>query len=168
MDDDLWNRVQTRLGAIRTSGPVVKARATEFWTRRRPRHLLTGKAVCGVCGGAAAPIGKDYIACSAARRQGTCVNRASVRRSEIDSWIIDALQRQLLALDLVEEFVRAFNKEINQGRRDRDTRREALAREQKDLERRIDNLLDAVASGDLRGPTVQTKLDASIQQPPLP
>ncbi len=160
VDDDLWSRAQTRLVAIRTSGPVAKARATEFWTRRRPRHLLTGKAVCGVCGGAAASIGKDYIACSSARRQGTCLNRASVRRSEIESWIIDALQRQLMAPDLVDEFVRAFNEEINRGRRDRDRRRGALAREQKDLERRIDNLLDAVASGDLRGPTVQAKLEA--------
>ncbi len=65
-----------------------------------------------------------------------------------------------MAPDLVSEFVRAFNEEINRGRRDRDRRREALVREQKDLERRIDNLLDAVASGDLRGPTVQAKLEA--------
>ncbi|PNG24427.1 hypothetical protein CR492_18825 [Methylocella silvestris] len=160
VDDELWNRAQQRLVAIRTSGPVAKARATEFWTHRRPRHLLTGKAVCGVCGGAASPIGKDYIACSAARRQGTCSNRGSVRRSAIETWIIDALQRQLMAPDLVSEFVRAFNEEVNRCRRDRNHRRELLAREQMDLERRIDNLLDAVASGDLRGPTVQTKLEA--------
>ncbi len=72
-----------------------------------------------------------------------------MRRSEIETWIIDALQRQLMAPDLVAEFVRAFNEEINRGRRDRDRRREALLREQKDLDRRIDSLLDAVASGDL-------------------
>jgi hypothetical protein len=50
--------------------------------------------------GAAAPIGKDYIACSAARRQGICVNRGSVRRSEIETWIVNALQPQLMAPDL--------------------------------------------------------------------
>jgi site-specific DNA recombinase len=140
--------------------PVAKARATKFWTRRRPRHLLTEKVVCGVCGGPASSIGKDYIACSTARRQGTCVNRASIRRSEIETWIMDALQRQLMAPDLVSEFVRAHNDEINKSRRDRDQRREALMREEKELARRIDNLLDAVASGDLRGPTVQAKLEA--------
>ena len=79
VEDNLWNCVQTRLGAIRNSDSVAKARATKFWTRRRPQHLLTGKAVCGICGGPAAPIGKDYIACSAARRQG-CV-RQGRRRS---------------------------------------------------------------------------------------
>ena len=119
LDDNLWTCVQTRLGAIRNSDRVVNARATKFWTRRRPQHLLTGRAVCGVCGGPAAPIGKGYIACSTARRQGTCTNRAS----------------------------------------DRDHRREGLQREQKDLERRIDTLLDAFASGALKGPSVQTKLE---------
>jgi site-specific DNA recombinase len=160
VDDNLWNRVQARLGAIRSSDRVAKARATKFWTRRRARHLLTGKAVCGVCGGPAAPIGKDYIACSTARRQGTCTNRASIRRSEIETWIIKALRVQLMAPDLVSEFVRTFNDEINQTRRDRDHRRAALQREQKDLERRIDTLLDAFASGALKGSSVQTKLEA--------
>ena len=159
LDDNLWNCAQTRLGAIRNSNRVVNARATKFWTRRRPQHLLTGRAVCGVCGGPAAPIGKDYIACSTARRQGTCTNRASIRRSEIERWIVEALRHQLMAPDLVSEFVRTFNDEINRTSRDRDHRREGLQREQKDLERRIDTLLGAFASGALKGPSVQTKLE---------
>ena len=109
LDDGLWKSVQSRLGAIRNSDRVANARATKFWTRRRPQHLLTGKAICGVCGGPAAPIGKDYIACSTAPRQGTCTNRASIRRSEIEAWIIGALRHQLMAPDLVGEFVRTFN-----------------------------------------------------------
>jgi DNA invertase Pin-like site-specific DNA recombinase len=160
VDDDLWKRVETRLRVIRNFVAIAKARATKFWTHSRPRHLLTGKAVCGVCGRPAAPIGKDYIACSTARRQGTCVNRASIRRGEVETWIIDTLRHQLMAPDLVSEFVGAFNEEINRSRRDQDNRREALKREQKDLELRIDKLLDAVASGALRGPSVQTKLKA--------
>jgi hypothetical protein len=36
----------------------------------------------------------------------------------------------------------------------------ATSAEQKDLERRIDTLLDAFASGALKGPSVQTKLQA--------
>jgi site-specific DNA recombinase len=160
VDDTLWHGVQTRLGAIRDSDSITKARATKFWTRRRPQHLLTGRAVCGICGGPAAPIGKDYIACSAARRQGTCTNRASIRRNEIEGWIVEALRRQLMAPDLVREFIRTFNEEVNRTRRDCGQRRNGLQREQKDLERRIDTLLDAFASGALKGASVQAKLDA--------
>src|SRR5262249_62269709 len=113
------------------SESVAKARATKFWTRRRPQHLLTGKAVCGICGGPAAPIGKDYIACSAARRQGTCTNRASIRRSEIEKWIVEALRHQLMAPDLVGEFVRALNEGGNRTRRGVRPRRGGLPQDQK-------------------------------------
>ena len=160
LEDNLWNVVQTRLDTIRNSDPIAKARATKFWTRRRPQHLLTGKAVCGICGGPAAPIGKDYIACSAARRQGTCTNRGSIRRSEVERWVVEALRHHLMAPDLVSEFIRSFNEEVNRTRRDCDDRRRDLLREQKDLERRIDTLLDAFASGALKGASVQAKLEA--------
>ena len=160
VDDGLWRCVQTRLDSIRDSERVSKARATKFWTHRRPRHLLTKKVVCGVCGSSVVSVGKDYLACSAARRQGTCTNRASIRRSEIESWIIEALRHQLMAPDLVSEFVRSFNDEVNRSRRDRDQRRQSLQREGKDLDRRIDTLLEAFASGSLTGPSVQTKLRA--------
>jgi hypothetical protein len=65
-------------------------------------------------------MGNDYIACSAARRQGTCTNRASIRRSEIERWFVEALRHQLKAPDLVSEFIRTFNDELNRTRRDCD------------------------------------------------
>ena len=65
-----------------------------------------------------------------------------------------------MAPDLVREFIRTFNDEVNQTRRDCGHRRNGLQREQKDLERRIDTLLDAFASGALKGASVQAKLEA--------
>ena len=49
---------------------------------------------------------------------------------------------------------------ITQDGRDRDHRRQSLQHEQKDLGRRIDTLVDAFASGSLKGRKVQTKLEA--------
>ena len=66
-----------------------------------------------------------------------------------------------MAPDLVSEFVvRTFNDEVNRTRRDCYHRRDALQREQKDLERRIGTLLDAFTSGVLKGASVQAKLEA--------
>ena len=65
-----------------------------------------------------------------------------------------------MAPDLVTEFIRTFNDEVNRTRRDCDHRRDALQRQQKDLERRIGTLLDAFVSGTLKGASVQTKLEA--------
>jgi len=65
-----------------------------------------------------------------------------------------------MAPDLVSEFVRTFNDEVNRTRRECYHRRDALQREQKDLERRIGTILDAFTSGVLKGPSVQAKLEA--------
>ncbi len=92
--------------------------------------------------------------------RGNCSNRSSIRRGDVERWVLEALQHQLMAPDLVEEFVRAFNEEVNASRREHDARRESLAREQKEVKRQIDNLLDAVASGALRGQSLQGRLEA--------
>jgi site-specific DNA recombinase len=75
VSDELWNAVKTRQAALRDSEGVTKARATRFWERRRAQHLLSGLVHCGSCGSRLASVGRDYLACSAARGQGTCTNR---------------------------------------------------------------------------------------------
>jgi hypothetical protein len=81
VSDELWNAVKARQAAIRESEGVTKARATRFWEQRRAQHLLTGLVYCGGCGSRLASVGRDYLACSAARGQGTCTNRKGVRRA---------------------------------------------------------------------------------------
>ena len=80
--------------------------------------------------------------------------------SDSGSRVWDALHHQLMAPDLVAEFVRSFNEESNRTRRNRDGRRASLNRELKESAARIDTLLESVASGGLKGPSVQAKLEA--------
>ena len=120
LNDELWNAVKERQGSIRASERVANARATRFWERRRSRHLLSGLVHCGECGSLYASIGRDYLACSAARSSGNCANRHSIRRAALEGLIIDALRQRLMAPELVEEFIRAFQKEINLQRREND------------------------------------------------
>jgi site-specific DNA recombinase len=87
VDDALWKAVKARQTSIRESEGVSKARATRFWEGRRPQHLLTGLVHCGSCGGRMASIERDYLGCSAARRQGTCAHRRSIRRGPLEELI---------------------------------------------------------------------------------
>jgi site-specific DNA recombinase len=57
-----------------------------------------------------AVIGKDYLGCNYARRRATCTNKAAVRRSKIEELVLDGLKSQLMAPDLVKDFVQAFQK----------------------------------------------------------
>ena len=158
VDDTLWEAVKTRQGTIRQSDRVVNARATRFWEHRRSRHLLTGLVYCQKCGSRYASIGRDYLACSAARSGGTCSNRQSIRRGTLEGLIINGLRQRLMAPELVEEFVRAFQIEINLQRREDDALRDAKKREIAEVTRKLNGLIDAIADG-LRAPTLQQRLN---------
>ncbi|MGA8689173.1 MAG: recombinase family protein [Methyloceanibacter sp.] len=158
VDDPSWEVVKARQGTIRKSERVANARATRFWERRRSRHLLSGLLYCQECGSRYASIGRDYLACSAARGSGTCSNRRSIRRVDLEGMIINGLRQRLMAPELVEEFARAVQKEIHLQRRQDDALRDAKKRELTEVARKLDGLIDAIADG-LRAPGLQQRLD---------
>lgn len=80
VDQDLWNQVQVRLQGIRERSGADRPELARFWEKRRAPGVLTGKVACGCCGSTMAAVGKDYLACGKARRQGLCDNRDSIRR----------------------------------------------------------------------------------------
>jgi site-specific DNA recombinase len=158
VNDDLWDRVQRRLAAIRSSDRVQKAREGKFWLNRRSKHLLTGLTCCGECGSPLAAAGKDYLSCSAARRLGTCKSRKGIRRAVLEELILDALKHNLMHPDLVAEFISEFHAELNRQRRDAELAITFKRRELQETSRKLDGLIEALADG-FRAPGLQAKLD---------
>jgi site-specific DNA recombinase len=147
VSDELWNAVKARQTAIRDSEGVTKGRATRFWEERRAQHLLTGLVYCGSCGSRLASVGRDYLACSAARGQGTCTNRKGIRRAPLEELILHGLRHRLLAPELVEEFVTAFHEQVNRQRRDEAAARAGKERELAEVARKLDKLIQALIEG---------------------
>jgi site-specific DNA recombinase len=156
--DEIWAAVKARHQGIRESEGVTKARETGLWKRRRAQHLLTGLAFCRSCGGRLASVGRDYLACSAARGSGTCSNRASIRRAPLENLILDGLRHRLMAPELVEEFIGAYHEEVNRGRREATAARAGKERELAEIKRKLDKLIDALTEG-YRAPGLQQRLD---------
>ena len=128
-----------------------------FGNARRSRHLLSGLLYCRECGSRYASIGRDYLACSAARGSGTCSNRQSIRRVALEGLIINGLRQRLMAPELVEEFVRAVQQEINLQRREDDALRDGPNCELAEVIQKLNGLIDAIADG-LRAPGLQQRL----------
>ena len=158
VDAATWDQAAERLGNIRAASGADAA-PEGFWSRRRPRHLLTGKILCGTCGQAFTAIGKDYLGCTAARRQGTCTNRVTLRRGPLEDTILDALRTQLMGPEHMAEFVRAFTAEWNQLRATASASQEMLRRDLATTERKLAGLINALAEG-FRAPGLQDELDA--------
>ena len=122
-------------------------------------------------------MGRDYLACSAAKRQGVCKNRATIRRQKQDDLVLDALRTRLMAPALVAEFIRAFTTEWNRLLAEPSGDRAIRERELAQVQRKLAGLIDALAEG-ISVPGVQQKLDeldarraaieAELRAPPPP
>ena len=147
VDDELWHRVKRRQDAIDGTPAVQKIKASGFWLRRRATHLLTGLVYCGVCGGGYAAVGRDYLACSAARKLGTCDHRKAIRRPDLEQLILDALKDRLMQPEAVRTFTAELHAEINRSHRDGEVERARLQRERDRVAAKLEGLYDAVAEG---------------------
>ncbi|MEO1544257.1 MAG: recombinase family protein [Pseudomonadota bacterium] len=145
--DEVWDAAQQRLNGIRASIRSKKIRKTEFWKARRKKHLLTGLVHCGECGSSMSSVGRDYLASAAARNGAGCTNKKGVRRSKIEHAILDGLMHRLMAPELVEEFILAFNTEINKHRYHAELKQEAKQRELDKVTQALEGLYDAIADG---------------------
>ena len=158
VESDVWERAQARLDAIRQASGANDSERPRYWESRRAKHLLTGKLVCGVCGGAFSAVGKDFLGCTAARRQGVCHNRAGIRRPVLENLILAALRERLMQPDDLAAFIADFTVEWNRLQAEASALGTGRKRELEAVNRKLAGLIDAIADG-LRGEGLQHKLD---------
>ena len=114
VSDVLWRSVHERLEAAHQI--YLRANDGRLWGRpqhgRESKYLLTGLGRCGGCGGTMVVRSRNhgkrrafYYACSAFHHRGRaiCPNSLEMRLTDADDAILTALERQLLAEDVIEE-----------------------------------------------------------------
>jgi hypothetical protein len=92
-----------------------------------------------------------------ARDQGTCSNRLTIRRDEVERRVLHALQEKLLRQDLFEEFCEEFTREMNRLRMEH---RASLSSAERELERvrtGIRKVIDAIKDG-FAGPELKAEM----------
>jgi site-specific DNA recombinase len=147
VDQDLWDRVKTRQASMRCdTRPDVRIRPCD---RRRPRYLLSGLIVCGVCGGRYTKLSASLFGCAAARNKGAavCSNLQNVRRDRLEALVLDALRHHLMDPEQFREFCAEFTRELNRRRGDESAQREQLAAELRQIERWLRRIVDAITDG---------------------
>ena len=59
---------------------------------------------------------RDRLACFGARARGTCTNRLTISRQEVEERVLVALRDKLMRRDLFEDFCREYVRELNRLR----------------------------------------------------
>ena len=148
LSDALWERVKARQDA------VARPRADHdgdqpFWAKQRPRYLLTGKVVCGVCGSNYSKNGKYRSACHSATKKGAsaCTNRLTVRIDDLEEQVLTALRDDMMQPNVVEAFVAEYISERNRLSKQQDASRDERKAELRDVTAGVDRLKAAILKG---------------------
>jgi hypothetical protein len=153
IDQDLWERVKARQGTLIALSQSA-GDAPGYWDRRRPRYLFSGLMRCAVCGGGIVNFNKFYIGCANARNKGTCGNRATMRRDDLEALVLDGLQNRLMEPArtklFCEEYARAMNRLHAEHSAQRAIDKEALARAERELARLVQAIVDGVPASAVR------------------
>jgi site-specific DNA recombinase len=145
IEDAEWQEAKSRQAAARRARS--SGEKPSFNTFRRPKYLFSGLTKCGECGGGYVIYWRERLACFNARSRGTCTNRLTIGREEVEERVLRALRDKLMRKDLFEEFCREYTREINRLRM---TQRSGLSRTRQELnrvERELRQLVQAIKDG---------------------
>src|SRR5205085_1266942 len=73
---------------------------------RRPKYLFSGLTKCGVCGAGFIVYSRHHLGCFGSRDRGTCTNKLTIAREEVEARVLRALQDKLMRKDFFEELCR--------------------------------------------------------------
>ena len=125
----------------------VKRRSLAIQSGRRPKFLFSGLTKCGECGGGYVIYWHDRLACFAARARGTCTNRHTISRQEVEERVLVALRDKLMRRDLFEEFCREYVRELNRLRMEHRASISNGRTELAGVDREIRKLIQAIKDG---------------------
>ena len=144
IEEDLWERVRTRQGTL-------KSKITEIpvWDRRRPKFLFSGLMACACCGGGFSKVSKDAFGCYAARNKGAavCTNMATIRREVLEQSVLEALEHHLMDEEAVRIFCEEYAAERNRLQARADAGRSGLEKELRQVTGDHKKLVDAIIAG---------------------
>ncbi|MFV1877638.1 recombinase family protein [Nioella sp.] len=125
IDDALWSRVKQRQGAIRDDILTERANtpdAPKIERGHRPRYLLSGLLTCGCCGAGYIMISNARYGCSAARNRGTCANKKTIARKDVETRVLNGLHTRLMHPELIREYIATWQQEMQKERQEKSCR----------------------------------------------
>ena len=174
----MWAAVKVR--QERTRKKLSQPAGAALSRLRRPRYVFSSLTRCGECGAGFITLARNRLGCFGASAQGTCTNRLTIRRDEVEQRVLKALQENLLRRDMFEEFCREFTKEMNRLLMEHRAGVVAAEREAERLEARRAKLVESIMEGvpgsqvkdeliaiAARREELARQLEAAGQAPPL-
>jgi site-specific DNA recombinase len=152
IDDEVWQAVQTRYASVQRKWKAGQE-GRRFNQFRRPKYLFSGLTKCGECGAGFIVYSREQLGCFGTRDRGTCTNKLTISRYEVEKRVLSALHDKLMRKDFFgsvpffEEFCREFAKEMNMLRMEQRAGLSGAKRELERVKREIQKVVEAIVDG---------------------
>jgi site-specific DNA recombinase len=139
VDPDLWRAVRTRIDTPRLAGGS-KGKGAQV------RSLFGGLLTCGYCGGAVVAVNTRLYGCAARKDRGPAICPGLyVPRDIMDTRLLGIVRTDLLSSSALAEVQALVNQILAEQRRALAESAEASRKRLAELNREIDNLVNAIA-----------------------
>ena len=138
VDQEIWEKAQQIRARFDGQRPEQA---------RRPKHLLSGLTVCGICAGGFMVIGAGRWGCGRHRDGRGCSNNRTIGTEQLERRVLAGLQGELLDPELVAIYVREYHLEHARRSAELGRGRNRLERRQAELTTKVDRLVEAIGAG---------------------
>lgn len=148
IDDALWLRAKARQKEIdekRVS--LAAASGNRLNGARRARFVLSGKLRCGCCGHDFIIVDKQHYGCTRARSAGTCRNEQKIKRSDLEARVLRGIKHGLINANYLSQFRAELETQLAAASKVQSADRERLCRDLAKTQKKIGNLVAAIAEG---------------------
>jgi DNA invertase Pin-like site-specific DNA recombinase len=145
VSDELWQAAKARQASVQRKWSAKEPR--RFNQFRRPKYLFSGLTKCGECGAGFIVYSREHLGCFGARGRGTCTNRLTIPRQEVEGRVLGALKDKLMRQEFFDEFCREFAKEVSRLRMEQRAGLTSARRELVRLEARRKKIVESIMEG---------------------
>ncbi|SEM88937.1 Site-specific DNA recombinase [Sphingomonas gellani] len=138
IDDALYAEVQDQLARRATPRPE---------TQRRPKHILSGLGICGVCDSPWIIVSHGNWGCSKHDGGKACTNNRRIATRKLERTVLADLKGQMLAPDVVSAYLREYHREHARQTATLGRDHDRVERRLGEATRKVDRLVAAVAEG---------------------
>jgi DNA invertase Pin-like site-specific DNA recombinase len=159
VSDELWEAVKARQAQLRTRfANVIAGVQAHHASRnaavnralnstRRPGTHFSGLLECGHCGSPYVIVGRDAYGCSGHENSGTCNNRRTISRKELQARVIGGLRGPVLDPRLLEGAINLYTDEVDRLNREWSSSYDNRQKTLLEIQRKIKNLTAAILDG---------------------
>lgn len=164
--DNLWKAAKAEQQKL-IDNPQYQQSSKSLIGCRRNKYLLSGKLFCGACGSKMILVAKGRYGCADYRKCRICDNRYTMPRKEIEEEVLSYLSDHLLSEKYVSQYLADFESEFHEHNRRHELELASKKAQLSRVQKKIENILNAMESGNIVSNTVNQRLKEYEEQEAL-